>query len=1215
MERLDERWALQHGSVHPDEGVASNGLSDRRTVGQPSAHLPCGLQAGARKGSSLQVALEPSCGMAFHSGPHHNGKETCGNGSCQFHRSRGVCWMGHAHRRSLAAKRSWSMKAICCLALCSSLLSGSVQASPHADQQLDQHPAQSLQNAMPADTSASNLALQASAAGLAVQGHALLEGSQSGLASILPPLPQAEAACQGAACPCSVIVVSNYPPKKNGMATYTKAWTHSLQAYADFAATCTVRVLAVLEPDEEPTISYTDPIIAYTLKVDHRSPSNRFMEAALYINKGGFTHVVIQQEFSLTPLMWQLADLARWINPQVAVYTVIHTPRAYPNVEERGIVRQFAKYSKYLIVMSWHAQHSLVAAYGISPAKVVFIPHGVQTEHEVKRNDKALAGFEALAGLGNDDLVILSNGLIHRHKGLERIVRNMPALVKRFPRLFFVIVGREHSAVSDSGKVMPRLLDLASSLGVGQHIMWVNRFVNSEELSALFARATLYVTMFDDIAPTSGTLLAAMSLGMPIVSTPYRFALEVLADNRGCIVPFEDDSELAASIIRVLSSAQLRQEMGAAARAFAHRWSWPQVAKRYGDLLVRDQYEPLTPDPYSSSSQVFSASWSDSRVETFHKQSWALTLGGAEPGCYVLFCDNDVQVNAMLTATAQLAAVGVRTNRFWVLMHSAHGIDFEFNPSVSESERSLGKDLIVDMRNQTIVVHTANGAVMLNLRSNGAIVLHIDMGTRFAHPLGVLGQTFRSQQDLSYSVSVQGLDSVNWRNWHVPSGFLFSHEAVGQSWSGLGINANVLYQHYDDLPPLTFENTPVEKVRQMNAIQLQLEGPLFDPSGFAVVNRRIWFQLQRDMDAAAPVAWPKIAVMLQPHNGEGADTANSFDSVLSYLIYHEYMRQSQSLQTIAPDVVFRNAWPPNLVRPPPSAVWIHQQPWEFEGIPKEWVQPLNDADEIWVPSQYNKDSYTRNGVKESAIRVVRHGIENTKFDVLVDTYNLPTKKSFRILFNGGMLPRKGIDVLLTAYSKEFTPDDDVVLVIHSVYGDEFKVHQIFAMQKDPRAPEVIFLREEMSELNLTSLYKSASVYVSPYRSEGFGITVLEAMACGIPVVVTGFGPSLELCTDSVCSFIQSSPAACLLPPCGDMTVFGKPTVLQPAWVEPSAASLARQLRTAYNNRTAQNALRKTIIKHSRKFGWHEVGNLMLERLYSLVAEKRADMRGTAATAL
>ena len=100
----------------------------------------------------------------------------------------------------------------------------------------------------------------------------------------------------------------------------------------------------------------------------------------------------------------------------------------------------------------------------------------------------------------------------------------------------------------------------------------------------------------------------------------------------------------------------------------------------------------------------------------------------------------------MLTAEARLAAVGVRTNRFWVLMHSSHGVDFEFNPSVIESERTLGKDLIVDMRNNTIFVTTMNGAVVLTHAHDGSIALHIDISTRFAHPLGVLGQTYRSQQ-------------------------------------------------------------------------------------------------------------------------------------------------------------------------------------------------------------------------------------------------------------------------------------------------------------------------------------------------------------------------------------------------------------------------------------------------------------------------------------
>ena len=113
-------------------------------------------------------------------------------------------------------------------------------------------------------------------------------------------------------------------------------------------------------------------------------------QAAVNNSWGGLARA---QEFGLTPIMWQLADLARWLDPRVNVITVVHSPRATPNLEERGLLRTMAQHSHRLVVMTWYGWHSLVAAYGIDPAKLVYIPHGVHfPARALARRQRAAGG-------------------------------------------------------------------------------------------------------------------------------------------------------------------------------------------------------------------------------------------------------------------------------------------------------------------------------------------------------------------------------------------------------------------------------------------------------------------------------------------------------------------------------------------------------------------------------------------------------------------------------------------------------------------------------------------------------------------------------------------------------------------------------------------------------------------------------------------------------
>jgi glycosyltransferase involved in cell wall biosynthesis len=202
---------------------------------------------------------------------------------------------------------------------------------------------------------------------------------------------------------------------------------------------------------------------------------------------------------------------------------------------------------------------------------------------------------------------------------------------------------------------------------------------------------------------------------------------------------------------------------------------------------------------------------------------------------------------------------------------------------------------------------------------------------------------------------------------------------------------------------------------------------------------------------------------------------------------------------------------------------------DFGPYPRAWTDRINERyEQVWVYSEWVRQHALEGGIEPERIRLVPLGVDPDVFVPHGDRYELPTSAAFRFLFVGGAVMRKGIDVLMQAYTSEFSGDDDVCLVIKDsptnvFYADDSTRREIRALADDPAMPEIILIDEHLPDLELAALYRSCSVGVWPYRAEGFLVPALESLACGTPTIVPEIGPTADFSTNRTSFLVPATP--------------------------------------------------------------------------------------------
>ena len=381
--------------------------------------------------------------------------------------------------------------------------------------------------------------------------------------------------------PSRVAIIGNYLPRQCGIATFTTDLCDAI--HAEFGDT----ELLVL-PVNDTLEGYTYPDrIRFELVQDEITS---YRQAAEFLNFGNIDLVCLQHEYGIFggPAGSHILELLRRL--RMPVVTTLHTVLREPNPDQHAVMVEIAALSDRFIVMSRQSSEILQEVFHVPASKIDLIPHGIPnlafTDPNFYKDAFGTEGKE----------VLLTFGLLSPNKGIENVIQALPAILARHENVVYMISGVTHPHIlrREGEKYRSSLQKLAKDLGVEANVIFRNRFESHEQLMEIIGAADIYITPYTHKGQVvSGTLAYALSAGKAIISTPYLHATELLDEERGVLVPFDDPQAIAAKTIELLDNGTARHAMRKRAYLYARDMVWDRVAQQYMGSFERVYNERL----------------------------------------------------------------------------------------------------------------------------------------------------------------------------------------------------------------------------------------------------------------------------------------------------------------------------------------------------------------------------------------------------------------------------------------------------------------------------------------------------------------------------------------------------------------------------------------------------------------------------------------------
>lgn len=366
-----------------------------------------------------------------------------------------------------------------------------------------------------------------------------------------------------------IAFLGNYLPRRCGIATFTTDLCQAVSAQAP-SAEC----FAIAMNDTRDGYAYPAPV-RFEIEASRRE---QYDLAADFVNVNHVDVLCVQHEYGIFggPAGRHILPLLHQV--RAPVVTTLHTVLTDPSPEQRDVLRELCRVSDRLVVMSERAERYLRDIYEVADPKIHMIHHGIPDMPFVDPNYyKDQFGAEGRR-------LLLTFGLLAPGKGIEYAIEALPRVVAEFPDVLYIVLGATHPHVrmqqGESYRMM--LQTRVRELQLEHHVLFQNRFVELRELCEYLGAADIYVTPYLSPAQiVSGTLAYSMGTGKAVVSTPYWYAEDMLAEDRGRLVPFRDSEAIADVIIDLLTHETERHAMRKRAYLLGRAMIWPEVARAY----------------------------------------------------------------------------------------------------------------------------------------------------------------------------------------------------------------------------------------------------------------------------------------------------------------------------------------------------------------------------------------------------------------------------------------------------------------------------------------------------------------------------------------------------------------------------------------------------------------------------------------------------------
>jgi len=377
--------------------------------------------------------------------------------------------------------------------------------------------------------------------------------------------------------------ISTFRPEQCGIASWTEDKIHYSHRVDPSVRNRVFAVNGFREKNEYPDL--------VDFCID-RDVLDDYFQAANIINSGPKDSVVsIQHEFGIfggdvvdgKRVGNYIIDFMKQLKKPIVTtcHTVLDTPFDTADVplytERRKAFSQVLRLSDKVIAISETAK-TILGSYDINEDKITVVPHGVHKYDESPEDAKKILGLEGR-------FVLSMVGLVRQKRGMEYVIQSLPPVVEKHPSLLFLISGKTHPKEISDGKEPYReyLQEEVRSLGLENNVRFVDRFLPLESLLRYIQASDICITPYTDPRQTSsGVLSYSVGLGKPVISTPFKYAKELLANNKGILLPdFHNPNSISSALLDILDHPQKRECIQKNIQGMGEDMSWDSVAKKY----------------------------------------------------------------------------------------------------------------------------------------------------------------------------------------------------------------------------------------------------------------------------------------------------------------------------------------------------------------------------------------------------------------------------------------------------------------------------------------------------------------------------------------------------------------------------------------------------------------------------------------------------------